>query len=79
MGTLLLKRLEQTAKTSGYPYISSLGDPNFYGRLDSIQANVLGILAPFEIDGSYFLIKELWKDCLKDILSLLTYPKCFDL
>lgn len=57
LGSLLLTHLEQDLKTLGYPYISILGDPNFYGRLDYIQANSLGILAPFEIDSSYFLIK----------------------
>lgn len=76
VGSALLLKLEQRAQTNGSPFISILGDPDYYMKFGYQTAYPLGIQAPFEVPREAFLIKSLQLEPLP--AGIIRYNQAFD-
>lgn len=77
VGSALVRELEQRAHIAGYPAISVLGDPNYYGRFGYTTAADFRITAPFEIPAENFMLHELDPHALTHYHGKLHYDPAF--
>ena len=78
IGGKLIIELEKHAAKSAYPFISILGDPNYYSKFGYTKASDFQIKAPFDVPEEAFLIKELTTGSLKNVTGILNYSKAFE-
>ena len=79
IGSQLIAALEQRARQLGYPLISILGDPDYYGRFGYQPAINYQITAPFEVPTNVYLVKALLPDGLAKAQGTVQYRPAFGL
>jgi len=79
VGSALVRELERRAHIAGYPAISILGDPSYYGRFGYTAAAAFNITAPFEVPAENFMLHELTPHALTHYHGKLHYDAAFDI
>jgi predicted N-acetyltransferase YhbS len=77
IGTALIKQIESFAEENDYPFISILGNPDYYGRFDYVPANKYNVLAPFDVSEKYFMLKLINKQKAFNVTGTLSYAQAF--
>ena len=77
VGSALVRELEHRAHRAGYPAISILGDPAYYGRFGYQAAANFNITAPFEVPAENFMCHELEPHALTHYHGKLHYDAAF--
>lgn len=78
VGSQLMIELEKRAASHNYPFISILGDPEYYAKFGYYPAADHGINCPFEVPEANFMIKEMISGNLSTIKGNLIYNKAFN-
>ncbi len=78
IGSALVRRGLEEARTLGHRLVIVVGHPDFYPRFGFVPAKPLGILAPFEAPSEAFLVLELQPRALLGIQGMVQYPPEFN-
>ncbi|MEF9951583.1 MAG: N-acetyltransferase [Clostridium sp.] len=77
IGSRLIKKSIEIAKTLSYDSIILLGHPEYYPRFGFERASKYGISPVFEVPDECFMVLELKENSLKDISGKVIYSKEF--
>lgn len=77
VGSQLLSELEVRARLAGYPAVSVVGDPNYYGQRGYVMAEEFSIHNPRLVPMGNHLIKPLNAGALAHVGGMLEYPAPF--
>lgn len=78
IGRKILTFLEIRAQELAYPFISILGHPGYYEKLNYLMAKNFHVSAPFDVPEEAFLLKPLFTDGLKEVYGTVQYLTAFD-
>lgn len=77
IGSALVKRGLEDARSLGHRVVIVVGHPHYYPRFGFVPAQPLGILPPFEVPSKAFLVLELQARSLLGIRGTVEYPPEF--
>ena len=77
VGAALIAYLEAAATQAGYPAISVLGDPAYYGRFGYVPASQYNIVASFDVPDAYYMVKALRQNALRHVQGVVHYQVAF--
>ncbi len=78
IGSALVRRGLEEARTRGHRLVIVVGHPEYYPRFGFIRAQPLGIRPPFEVPVEAFLALELQPEALHGIQGVVEYPPEFN-
>jgi putative acetyltransferase len=78
VGSSLVRRGLEEARSLGHRVILVVGHPEYYPRFGFVPAKPLGILPPFDVPSEAFLVLELEPGALLGIRGVVKYPPEFD-
>lgn len=76
-GSALIQKGHEIAKRLGYAYSVVLGSEKYYLKFGYVQADTLGIQAPFEVPKENFMACKLKDKAATDIHGMMEYAKEF--
>ncbi|MEG0731058.1 MAG: N-acetyltransferase [Vagococcus sp.] len=78
IGGKLMRELERTAIGLGYTFIVILGHPKYYSRFGYQPTSHYGVSSPFDVPEEFFMMKELQKDGLSQVMGTVYYSEAFN-
>jgi len=78
IGTALVGRGLEEARSLGHGVVIVVGHPDYYPRFGFVPAQPLGTLPPFEVPSEAFMVLELQPRTLLGIRGVVEYPPEFN-
>jgi putative acetyltransferase len=78
IGSLLVKKVIESARDIGYKHIAVLGNVNFYPKFGFVPSKTKGIQSPFPVPDEVFMVMELVEGSLSEIQGKVQYPQAFN-
>lgn len=78
VGSRLVKEAHKLAMILGYEFSVVLGDPAYYSRFGYTTVSTFGVLAPFDVPESYFMVSK-FNDNTLIPTGIVKYSKAFGL
>ena len=77
VGSKLVSKGHEIAKSLGFGSVVVLGHPAYYPRFGYVSASKWDVKAPFEVPDDCFMALELVEDGLKNVRGVVQYPNTF--